>query len=465
MTDDEPLRGKRRAGGRPPGRRAERTARNERYRPLPTGGHRLDPEAVRHDQRRRLRAAMAELIAAKGYQAVRIADLARLAHVSPPTIYSLYADKQQLFIGAYEDVARRAADAVVRASGREEGFEQRLPAAMRAFGELAAADPNGVSLLVSGALGGGPEVLSRRRLLLERLERLVAELRDSAAPRREGDLIVRAQLGGIREVAAARLRTGREHELPRLAEEISRWVLSYPERLPDGLAAPADGRADEDTSSAPARRSGGALPSGRSSLPRQAIVRSQRERIVDATAAIVAEKGLPALTIPEIARRANVSHQTFYSIYGSKRKAFLGAQKVGMHQALRVTVEAYRAQEHDWPRAVAAGLRALACYLASEPDHARLTMVETYSASPQAIAIREAAMAAFRVYLAPGFERAPEQHPLVAEALVGGIWQLLHHYVERGRSAELPALTPQLTYFALTPFVGAHDAASIALAA
>ena len=65
---------------------------------------------------------------------------------------------------------------------------------------------------------------------------------------------------------------------------------------------------------------------------------------MDATAAIVAERGLAALTIPEIARRANVSNQTFYDIYSSKHEAFLGAQKVGMHQALRITVEAYEAQ-------------------------------------------------------------------------------------------------------------------------
>jgi hypothetical protein len=74
-------------------------------------------------------------------------------------------------------------------------------------------------------------------------------------------------------------------------------------------------------------------------------------------------------------------------------------------------------------------------------------------------------MSAFRAYLTPSQERAPAQHPVVVEALVGGIWQLLHHYVERGCAHELPALTPQLTYFALTPFLGAEHAASVALAA
>ncbi len=51
----------------------------------------------------------------------------------------------------------------------------------------------------------------------------------------------------------------------------------------------------------------------------------------------VAAKGLAGLTIPEIARRANVSHQTFYEIYPTKHDAFLGALKVSMHQALLVS--------------------------------------------------------------------------------------------------------------------------------
>jgi len=78
--------------------------------------------------------------------------------------------------------------------------------------------------------------------------------------------------------------------------------------------------------SARARRAEGRLPR-RSDLPRQAIVKSQRERIVDATAAIVAERGLEGLTIGEIVRRANVSNGTFYSIYDSKQEAFLAPRR------------------------------------------------------------------------------------------------------------------------------------------
>ena len=36
---------------------------------------------------------------------------------------------------------------------------------------------------------------------------------------------------------------------------------------------------------------------------------------------------------------------------------------------------------------------------------------------------------------------------------------MLHHYIEQGMIAELPAVTPQLIYLTLTPFLGAQRAA------
>jgi AcrR family transcriptional regulator len=194
-------------------------------------------------------------------------------------------------------------------------------------------------------------------------------------------------------------------------------------------------------------------------------VKNQRERIIDATAATVAVKGLAGLTIPEIARRANISHQTFYEIYPTKHDAFLGALKVGMHQALRVVEEAYDAHKDDWPRAVTAGLHALIDYLTSEPAHAHLSLVDTFAASPGAIEIRDRALQSFSAYLTPGYELAPKDvnvAAIAAEAVTGGIWQILHDYIDNGRISELPTLAPQISYLALVPFLG-PDAAAKAL--
>src|SRR5580692_1195107 len=139
-----------------------RKGRGERYRPLPTGTHGLDPELVKRDQRSRLQKAMIELIAEKGYPAVRIVDLAKLAHVSQPTFYRLYADKEDLFLSAYDEVAARCARTVMSAY-RAGPRDERLTVAMRAWAELAAAEPEASSLLVLGAFGAGAKALERRR--------------------------------------------------------------------------------------------------------------------------------------------------------------------------------------------------------------------------------------------------------------------------------------------------------------
>jgi AcrR family transcriptional regulator len=488
----------------------------ERYRRLPTGAHGIDPEEVKRDQRERLQNAIVELIAERGYQAVRILDLTKLARVSRPTFYSLYDDKEELFLSAYDEIAQRTARTVIGAYEAQDAPNGRLQAAIRSFAELAAAAPEAMSLMVLGAFGAGPKAIERRNHTLAALEQSIRVSRDGAgdgARRRSGkktgskatptphesgvDLTVKVILGGIREVTAARLRQGRVGELPGLADELATWAACYPVKLPAGLLAPApvppggsDRRASEDSrvgsrdgrraagsTSSPSERAllaEGRLPSGRHDLPRQFIVKNQRERIVDATAAIVAEKGLANLTIPEIARRANVSHQTFYEMYPTKHDAFLGTQKVGLHQALRVTVEAYEENKEDWPRGVAAGLRALLGYLASEPAHAHLILVDTFAASPEAIEIRDTSIHAFAAYLQPGYHYTSKNGArtgtppadavpgIAPEAIAGGIWQVLNYYIEDERTTELPEVAPQLIYAALTPFVGPKEAAKAA---
>jgi AcrR family transcriptional regulator len=488
----------------------------ERYRRLPTGAHGIDPEEVKRDQRERLQSAIVELIAERGYRAVRILDLTKLARVSRPTFYSLFDDKEELLLAAYDEIAQRTAKTVIAAyevkdvGGAGGGPNARLQAAIRAFAELAASAPEATSLMVLGAFGAGPKAIERRNHTLEALERSIRVSRDGAssgaavgASGRRGkakaqvqaetgkesgeDLTVKVILGGIREVTAARLRQGRAEELPGLAGELATWAACYPVKLPaglrvahrrphrpgepDGTTTPAAGSPSER-----ALRAEGRLPSGRHDLPRQFIVKNQRERIVDATAAIVAEKGLASLTIPEIARRANVSHQTFYEMYPTKHDAFLGTQKVGLHQALGVTIAAYEENEEDWPRAVAAGVRALLGYLASEPAHAHLILVDTFAASPEAIEIRDTSIHAFAAYLQPGYHYASSSSngsgtPVAAggrvpgvapEAIAGGIWQVLNYYIEDERTDELPEVAPQLIYAALTPFIGPGDAAKAA---
>ncbi len=440
----------------------------ERYRRLPTGTHGLDPEEVRRDQRKRLRRALIELVARRGYRAVRILDVSKLARVSRPTFYSLYADKEALFLDAYDEISSRAAQSVTAAyrAERAEG-ERDDDVPMRVFCALAAAEPEAMSLFVLGAFGAGAKALERRKQTLEALEWVIRSSRNPDSPELSVDLTAKVLIGGTREVTASRLRRGRSAELPQLADQLAAWAACYPHRLPEGLdcpqpAPPRRPDAGEAGVSARARRARGRLPSGRHALSRNFVLNSQRERIVDATAATIAAKGLAGLTIPEIARRANVSNQTFYEIYETKHDAFLGALKVGVHQALGVFARAYDARSEDWPRALAGALRALIEYVVSEPVHAHLSLVDTFAASPETIEIRDNALNAFAAYLDPGYALARGHRDvpaIAAEAITGGVWQILHDYVDTGRITQLAEVAPQVSYLALVPFLGADAAA------
>jgi AcrR family transcriptional regulator len=443
----------------------------ERYRRLPTGAHGLAREEVERDQRDRLQRAMTELIVLRGYQAVRILDLTKLAHVSRPTFYELYTDKEELLLSAYNEIAGRTGQTVLEAFDCEGELEDRLRSAMRAFARLAAREPQSMSLFLMGAFGAGQKALARRKETVAALEHAIQSSRDGASDPNPGDLTVKMQLGGIREVAVSRLHHAREGELEGIADELIAWISCYPTQLLAELEArPTKGPpADQalDFSSERARGARNRLPSGRHDLPREVVVNSQRERILDATAEIVAEKGLAGLTIPEIASHASVSHETFYELYDTKFAAFLAAQKVGMQQALGRGVQAWEAQMPDWPRAIAAGLRGVVDFLVAEPGHAHLTIVDAFGASPETIAIRDELLRAFATYFEPGYDYDPPPGhvvpPISGEAVVGGCWQVLHHYVDSNRIAELPAATPQLTYMLLTPFLGPKEAARVAL--
>src|ERR1039458_6991825 len=64
-----------------------------------------------------------------------------------------------------------------------------------------------------------------------------------------------------------------------------------------------------------------------------------------------------------------------------------------------------------------------------------------------------------------GYELAAKSRPvppIASEAITGGIWQVLHDYIDTGRVAELPDVAPQVVYLALFPFLGSRAAAKAA---
>jgi AcrR family transcriptional regulator len=220
----------------------------------------------------------------------------------------------------------------------------------------------------------------------------------------------------------------------------------------------------------PTRRAGARLPhqlpSGRHGLPRSFVESNQRQRILRAVVEVASGTGYGGLTVRDVIARAGVSRRTFYEHFENKEQAFLAAYELVVTR-LAEDVQGSSTQGGTWCERIGLGLATFLDRLASDPALAHLCVVEVLAAGPPALASRAVAMEAFRTFLEPGFEEAPDGLPvpaLAAETATGGAYEVVYSLVLQGRTAELPFLLPDLLQIVLLPFVGAHAAAAEAAA-
>jgi AcrR family transcriptional regulator len=195
------------------------------------------------------------------------------------------------------------------------------------------------------------------------------------------------------------------------------------------------------------------LPSGRHGLLRSAVTANQRQRIMAAVAPAAAESGYPEMSVEAILAHAGVSRRTFYEHFKNKEDAFLAAYDAAVrHQATHIR-RAYLEQKTMQDR-LHAGIMAYLEVTASEPDVARMCIVEVLAAGPRALAKRHEAMRMFAEIiedniheLIPGCRRAA----LTAEMIVGGIHEVVLNRMLAGRIDELPGLADDLLATILRP--------------
>jgi AcrR family transcriptional regulator len=167
------------------------------------------------------------------------------------------------------------------------------------------------------------------------------------------------------------------------------------------------------------------LPRGRHGLPREAVVRSQRERLLRAMAETMAQRGYVRTTVADVLRAAGVSRETFYEQFASKEDCFMAAYDAAAGLLLADMARPRAAASA--PDRLAAFERGLGAYLdalAAEPEFARLFLVEVYAAGPQAIARRVATQERFVDALSAALDPKGRER-FAVETLVAAIAQMV----------------------------------------
>jgi AcrR family transcriptional regulator len=178
-------------------------------------------------------AAMALLLAEKGYRAVTIADIARQSRVSKRTFYEHFPTKEACFIACYETLGEIALQSIAAATSGQGPWTKRARAATRAYLSTLESQPGLTRTLMMDIYAAGPEALGVRRAVQKRFAAYLRQLVDQGRKehpklRRLSPAMATAIIGGINELVLVAVEEGRADRLTELsgtAYELLRAVL------------------------------------------------------------------------------------------------------------------------------------------------------------------------------------------------------------------------------------------------
>lgn len=197
---------------------------------------------------------------------------------------------------------------------------------------------------------------------------------------------------------------------------------------------------------------------GRQRRSSEDVAAWQRQRMLSAMVAAVAEKGYTAVAVADVVQRARVSRATFYEQFDDKADCFVAA----FHWCVDTFVERLRSKN---PREVPPRQRLhsiLETYLgamAEFPEGARVCLVDVYAVGPTAALHRKQIQLDFMELMqhlhedfAASGEPVNELTTFDFEAVVGAISSIATNKIAMGEAGDLPSLLAPLERFVLTHY-------------
>lgn len=198
-------------------------------------------------------------------------------------------------------------------------------------------------------------------------------------------------------------------------------------------------------------------------MPPELVAANQRERLIAAVIAAVAENGYGETTIATIVKAAELSRKTFYEHFANKEECFAAAYEASFAY-LRQAIDGVEV-DGDWGQLVRGRLERLLGLLSEESDLAAFFLIAPTSAGNEIVerhheTMRELVRALTKG--APADSRKGEPPGTREQALAGGISRLIVLKLSAGEAETLPALLPALTELVLRPYLGGEEAVRIA---
>jgi AcrR family transcriptional regulator len=198
-------------------------------RRLPPGRHGIPANLVIEHQRRRLLAAMAEVLAEQGYANVTTTHVSEAANVSTSTFYKHFGNLWDCALAAYVSAADRLCEEIEDACAAADPREDPLTVGIEAALAFCAAEPDLAQLLSAQAPLEESAIASARRLLISRLAAMLRRGRvaESTGPQPPGldERLIDATLAFV----YTRISSGEAERLIELTPELTA-ILDRPRR-------------------------------------------------------------------------------------------------------------------------------------------------------------------------------------------------------------------------------------------
>jgi AcrR family transcriptional regulator len=190
-------------------------------------------------------------------------------------------------------------------------------------------------------------------------------------------------------------------------------------------------------------------------LGKEQLAGIQRSRMLAAIVEAAAERGSANVSVAHVTERSGTSRRTFYELFEDKEDCYLQAfdelvSRVG--GAMRTAHEGGK----GWSEQVRCALTVLLAMFESEPDVARLLIVDSLGAGPVVLERRRKLLEQLTDAVDRGGGELSRQAPprVIAEGVVGAVFSVLHARVSSNGDDELLELVNPLTSIVVLPYMG-----------
>jgi AcrR family transcriptional regulator len=193
----------------------------------------------------------------------------------------------------------------------------------------------------------------------------------------------------------------------------------------------------------------GAAPRGRHAPPLEVRQHTQRQRLLEAAAAVFARTGYAEASAEGISREAGMSKATFYEHFANKEECILALFDRAAEVVAGAMAESARDAGDDPAARLRGSTTAFLEVLAEHPAHAQTLLVEIIGAGPRAAERRDSILAGFARVVDAENARVARRHgwprfasPDDAFAIVGAVVELASRQIRLGEPADVRALEP-----------------------